>query len=72
MQRPGPLGKLFRPICLGMAGYLACAPVNAEEAVRFQSAAVAPTPYSHRVEYNVAATEQSIIDVRVFLKAFGE
>ncbi|MCA0045516.1 hypothetical protein LB577_00875 [Mesorhizobium sp. B283B1A] len=55
-----------------MAGYLACAPVNAQEAVRFQSAAVAPTPYSHRVEYNVAATEQSITDVHVFLKeAFG-
>lgn len=56
-----------------MAGYLACAPVNAEEAVRFESAAVAPTPYSHRVEYNVAATEQSVIEIRVFLKAaFGE
>ncbi|TPN54082.1 dienelactone hydrolase family protein [Mesorhizobium sp. B1-1-7] len=48
MQRPGPLGKLFRPVCLGMAGYLACAPANAEEAVRFQSAAVAPTPLQMR------------------------
>ncbi|MER8632408.1 hypothetical protein NKH55_21900 [Mesorhizobium opportunistum] len=56
-----------------MAGYLASAPANAEEGVRFESAAVAPTPYSHRVKYNAAATEQSIIEIRVFLKAaFGE